>query len=99
MCNNSRCEQCSITNGFCLICKQGFWGQNCQSTCKSETCIQCYKDTGDCSKCSPGRWGHLCQSMCMDGCKCCNISNGACTFSCPDISGTSFIIFDNRQIS
>jgi hypothetical protein len=81
-------------NGLCIVCQPGFWGNKCQFLCKSDKCLQCNKETGYCSICPSGRWGLLCQHMCRDECPCCSISTGACSYSCPAISG----IFTHKKL-
>ncbi|WAR16851.1 hypothetical protein MAR_031445 [Mya arenaria] len=84
-CNNgcidgeSKCEQ---SNGYCLSCVPGYWGNKCEQSCRHH-CLACNKSSGECISCKHGYWRHLC-TACGSRCKVCNQING-----CSDVGNTS----------
>lgn len=75
------CQTCSRFDGQCLVCKTGYYGDNCEHTMPHGHC-QSYGDydtfTGRCRPCIDGYFGDFCEKQCIQNCNRCNQVTGEC---------------------
>ncbi|XP_062574556.1 cell death abnormality protein 1-like, partial [Saccostrea cucullata] len=73
-------------NGNCLRgCKQGYWGNKCQSTCPLYCPLGiCNRTNGFCNNCTDGYFGNVCERNCYTKCRGqeCDKESGSCTNGC-----------------
>ncbi|XP_048777615.2 multiple epidermal growth factor-like domains protein 11 isoform X1 [Ostrea edulis] len=64
-CNRKVCKQ---SEGKCLVCKDGYYGDFCEHTCIGNCEQGCVRSTGICGSCTKGFYSHFCNTLCSENC-------------------------------
>lgn len=71
--------KCHTTTGSCVDgCKDGWFGDRCDSTCHDEHCAECDNIGNTCLTCMDGYYGEHCLKHCPTNCTKCSRDTGFC---------------------
>ncbi|XP_078322063.1 uncharacterized protein LOC144621909 [Crassostrea virginica] len=87
---NCQDRRCHITNGTCLGCLPGYYGEYCSIPCP-QNCQdrRCHITKRTCLGCLPGYYGEICSFECPQNCldRRCHITKGTCLGCLPGYYG------------
>lgn len=71
--------ECHPTTGVCTDgCKDGWFGDKCDTTCHDKYCAVCDDIANTCHQCREGFYGEQCTKDCLQNCMKCSKDTGSC---------------------